>query len=588
MNPLVVDFRRPNSPEEAATLVSQSWSLFQELIDPIKKTAYYKVHQIPKRRPVSGITHRQVWECVAEETAIVHKTFARRLYDFIKSRCAFPSAIAHGYVPGRSTVTNARQHVAQPLILRVDIANFFHSISITEVESLLTSLGIESSVAGALAQLATLDSHLPLGLHASPTLANFACLRMDEDLQRLASNLGATVTRYADDITFSGTTVPSLSTVEELLHKYKFEVATKKCRLTKLGQAHYVTGLSVSTAVPHLPRRMKRRLRQELHFVRKYGLASHITRSGDLTIQRAVNRLDGTLRYFNAVEPILAARLKIEWDQLMKIEKVLPAYSPLPGFARPQITIFIDETVIPTTDGKVLAIAMVLIVELDQVRDMLQRVARKYALDQFAAGDQDELDDRGLHYAQDHPDLRTKVFEILESLPIRCFISYDMLTTPQDYSRIFEKLFSSLLKYRLMFSNGADLEIVFEENSSVALRSLQDLTNQEFDKLVNANDRRPKSRPTVRFGTKRGDPCLAVADYVLAGFSHYALLDKPQASKGKKTPGEQAQKRFERLRDRIRVILALPIGKAFSRKQPFQPWPGGRPIPPIDGSEQSA
>lgn len=525
MNPLVVDFTRPNSPEEASTLVSQSWSLFQELIDPIKKTAYYKVHQIPKRRPASGITHREVWECIAEETAIVHKTFARRLYDFIKSRRAFPSAIAHGYVPGRSTVTNAGQHVGQPFLLRVDIANFFHSISIAEVEALFASLGIESSVAGALAQLATLNSHLPLGLHASPTLANFACLRMDEDLQGLASNLGAKVTRYADDITFSGTTVPSLSTVEELLHKYNFEVAAKKCRLTKLGQAHYVTGLSVSAAVPHLPRRMKRRMRQELHFVRKYGLESHKTRTGDVSIQSAVNRLDGTLRYFNAVEPALAARLKIEWEQLLKIEKVLPAYSPLPGFAPPKITIFIDETVIPTPDGKVLAIAMVLIVELDQVQDMLQRVSRKYSLDQFAAGDKHELD-RGLHYAQDHPDLRTKVFEVLESLPIRCFISYDMLTTPQDYSRIFEKLFSSLLKYRLMFSNGADLEIVFEENPNVALRSLQDLTDREFDKLVNANDRRPKSRPTVRFGTKREDRCLAVADYVLAGFSHYLISRK--------------------------------------------------------------
>jgi hypothetical protein len=325
---------------------------------------------------------------------------------------------------------------------------------------------------------------------------------------------------------------------------------------------------------------MKRRLRQELHFVRKYGLASHITKTRDTSFQAAVNRLDGTLRYFNAVEPALAAKLKTEWDQLMKIENVVPAYGPLPGLARPQITIFIDETVIPTSDGKVLAIAMVLIVELDRVQESLQSVARKYYLDQFAAGDKDELDDRGLHYAEDHPDLRTKVFEILESLPLRCFISYDMLTTPQDYSKIFEKLFTSLLKYRLMFSNGADLEIVFEENSSVALSSLQDLTNREFDKLVKANDRRPKSSPTVRFGTKRDDRCLAVADYVLAGFSHYALLDKPHASTGQKKPGEQAQKRFERLRDRIRVILALPLGKAFSRKQPFQPWPGGRPTTP--------
>jgi hypothetical protein len=78
---------------------------------------------------------------------------------------------------------------------------------------------------------------------------------------------------------------------------------------------------------------------------------------------------------------------------------------------------------------------------------------------------------------------------------------------------------------------------------------------------------------------------LLITFWPVSVIMHYLIS---RNFEGKKKPGEQAQKRFERLRDRIRVILALPIGKAFSRKQPFQPWPGGRPITPIDGSEESS
>jgi RNA-directed DNA polymerase len=566
MKPQVVDFTRASTSAEAAKLLSVSSQLFNQLIDPIQKSNYYKLHRIPKRR---SATHREVWECLNDQVAIVHKTFARRFHEFIKSRCTFPSGIAHGYVPGRSTVSNARQHVSKRVILRVDISDFFHSISIVNVETLFKSLGIDGSVAAALAELATLNSCLPLGLHASPTLANLACLRMDADLENLAAGFGATVTRYADDITFSGTSVPSLNTVEALLNRYNFQVSRTKCRLTKLGQAHYVTGLSVSDSVPRLPRRMKRRMRQELHFVRKFGLPSHITRTGDISLQSAVNRLDGMLRYFNAVEPTRASKLKVDWDRILIAERLVPAYNPLATSARAPVTILIDESEIPTDDGVVLAIAMILIVELNQVRDMMQKVAREYYVDPFAPGDKQALDDLGPHYTNDHPDLRTKVFESLELLPIRSFIAYDLLPGPNDYRQIYEKLFASLLKYRLMSCDGAEVEIVFEENSKVSLPRLQALTNKEFDKLLNANDRRPTSSPTVRLGSKRGDPCLAVADYVLAGFGHYAMLEKKS--------GEQVEKRFERLRDRIRVVLALPIGKAFGRKQPFLPWPNGHP-----------
>ncbi len=78
-------------------------------------------------------------------------------------------------------------------------------------------------------------------------IANLVCQKLDNKIQALAERLDCKYTRYADDITISGNNkLPTRQDLEKILNEEKFKLSQKKFRITKLGQAHYVTGLSVS------------------------------------------------------------------------------------------------------------------------------------------------------------------------------------------------------------------------------------------------------------------------------------------------------------------------------------------------------
>src|SRR5207245_10155918 len=86
-----------------------------------------------------------------------------------------------------------------------------------------------------------------------------------------------------------------------------------------------------------------------------------------------------------------------------------------------------------------------------------------------------------------------------------------------------------------MSCDGAEVSLVFEQNSKLSPKGLTDLTNEEFDKLKVEDNRRPIALPSVRFGTMRDDPCLAVADFLLAGFRQYAIVEDLPVERGKKS-----------------------------------------------------
>jgi hypothetical protein len=130
---------------------------------------------------------------------------------------------AHGFVPGRSTVTNAAPHLGSEVVLKFDLTDFFPTIHYHRVVGLFARLGYyvadgrfgtednSRRVAPTLARLCcwTPDAEqwfgalMPQGAPTSPAISNLVCRRLDARLAGLATRNKGVYTRYADDLTFS-------------------------------------------------------------------------------------------------------------------------------------------------------------------------------------------------------------------------------------------------------------------------------------------------------------------------------------------------------------------------------------------------
>ena len=243
---------------------------------------------------------------------------------------------AHGFLPGRSVVTNARPHAGQAVVVNLDLEDFFPSITFPRVRSVFHRLGYSPAVATILALLCTECPRrvveyaseryhvavgprgLPQGACTSPGLSNQVARRLDKRLRGLAVKLGLTYTRYADDLTFSGGDDLNarvgylLAKVRHIAEDEGFAVNVKKTRVLRRNAAQLVTGLVVNDR-PGVRRREVRRLRAILHRARHEGLDKQ-NREGRPDF---VAWLEGKIAYVGMVRPEVGAKLRAELRALL-------------------------------------------------------------------------------------------------------------------------------------------------------------------------------------------------------------------------------------------------------------------------------
>ena len=294
--------------------------------------SHYVRFQIPKK---SGGT-REIWSPQPKLAAV-----QAWILENILSKVPV-GAVAHGFVPGRSTVTNAAPHVRRAIVVNVDLQDFFPTITFPRVKGIFESLGYSPAVATLLALLstecprreveysgrryyvATGPRSLPQGASTSPALSNLASWGLDRRLGGVAAKLGWTYTRYADDLTFSGDTlVPKgekhprsvawlLARTRHVCEDEGFLVNPKKVRVQRRNTAQSVTGVVVNDK-PSTPRAERRRLRAILHHARFEGLDRQ-NRDGK---KNYVAWLRGHVAYVMMVNPEQGRKLQVRLDALL-------------------------------------------------------------------------------------------------------------------------------------------------------------------------------------------------------------------------------------------------------------------------------
>lgn len=242
---------------------------------------------------------------------------------------------AHGFVKGRSTVTNATPHVGQGVVLNVDLKDFFPTVTFRRVRGLFQSLGYSPAVATVLGLLCTEaprrkvqfngaeywvavgERCLPQGAPTSPVIANLVARKLDRRLKGRLAKRGWVYTRYADDLSFSRKDFTRAelgfvhASIRHVVQDEGFALNPKKGRAQGKGARQDVTGVVVNVK-PGVPRDEVRRLRAILHQAKKTGLAAQ-NREQVPDFRRV---LEGKIAYVMMIDRAKGERLKAALDAI--------------------------------------------------------------------------------------------------------------------------------------------------------------------------------------------------------------------------------------------------------------------------------
>lgn len=222
------------------------------------------------------------------------------------------SVYGTGYLPNISIKNNALPHINKKVILKLDIKNFFENITFEHLYRALPSNVFPPQIKVLLIKLCTYDDYLPQGAPTSPMLSNLAMKSFDEYIGEYCKNKNISYTRYCDDLTFSGEFNAKMlkNKVEAFLNTLGFNLNDKKTQVLYNHSRQIVTGIVVNNKL-NAPKNYRKKLRQELYYINKYGLDSHLEKINTKD-KNYMLKIKGKINYVNLVN---------KNDNVIKIKK---------------------------------------------------------------------------------------------------------------------------------------------------------------------------------------------------------------------------------------------------------------------------
>lgn len=227
---------------------------------------FYRTYTIPKK---SGGTR------IISEPLPSLKEIQRWILDHILNEIPV-SVYAKAYVQNKSIKDNTKFHRRQAILLSLDVENFFDSLSAEKVYETFKKLGYAEDVVVLLTNLCCLNGCLPQGAPTSPALSNIILFEFDNAIGAFTKEKKIRYTRYADDMSFSGDFQPGevIRFVKQELRLYNLRINKQKIRTRRKGQRQEVTGIVVNEKM-QLSKETRRKIRQEMYYIQKFGLESH-------------------------------------------------------------------------------------------------------------------------------------------------------------------------------------------------------------------------------------------------------------------------------------------------------------------------
>lgn len=218
----------------------------------------------------------------------------------------------HGFVKGKSILSNATAHLKKQVLINIDLKDFFSTIHFGRVRGMFLAppFGFPEIIATLLAQICCFKGLLPQGAPTSPIISNFICTRLDNSFLRFSKANNFYYSRYADDITFSsnvrslppelgevidGNFEISKAILEQIISN-GFEVNKSKIRLATRFNNQTVTGIKVNVK-PNVNRLYIKQVRAILNSCEKYG----VDKTAEVHFQKNninINKLRSPIEFF--------------------------------------------------------------------------------------------------------------------------------------------------------------------------------------------------------------------------------------------------------------------------------------------------
>ncbi len=215
------------------------------------------------------------------------------------------SKYAKAYKTGSSVQQNARPHIGKKKILKLDIDGFFDHILYSQVkDTVFCKEKYSQPIRILLTMLCYHNDSLPQGAPTSPAITNIIMRDFDEKVGAFCNKKNVAYTRYCDDMTFSGDFDEKdiISFVKNELLKLGLFLKSRKTALVPATKRQCVTGIVVNEKI-NITKEYKKKIRQEMYYIRKFGLNEHLNRMNISDREHYILSLKGRIAFVLQTTP---------------------------------------------------------------------------------------------------------------------------------------------------------------------------------------------------------------------------------------------------------------------------------------------